>query len=178
MLEAMNGLDQKCGQGASDSVPLSLLNRWISRCLVSSKKALFLAVCLLAATEARCEVDITEPLLTLPSVREAIAGICEDACAGNERKSWLHRATISNAGRMRLELRLRSKHKPFSNVVLYDDTAHVTAEATVLLLSCKIGDWTVKSNNDIYALVLPILKDTIDREIEALQGRCKEVFQP
>lgn len=138
-------------------------------------KALFV-VSLFAVTEARCEIDITETLLTLPGVRVAIADICDDACAGNERKSWLHSATLNNMGRMRLELRLRSRHKPISNVVLYDDTAHVTVEATILLLHCKIDDWTVTSNNDIYALLLPIFAGTIDGEIEALQDRCEEIF--
>ena len=141
-------------------------------------KILGATLVLLAAMQApgpaRAQTDITEALLSLPGVSEAIAGVCDRVCAGNERRSWLHNASLDASGRLRLELRLRSRHVPLQGVVIYDDTAHLSAEATVLLLRCEISDWRIASNNDVYAALLPIFEGDIATGIGDLKERCRE----
>jgi hypothetical protein len=56
-----------------------------------------LQIQLVRASIGRSTIDITPILLADPDIVREIEAICRSACAGNERRSWLHAATIEIA---------------------------------------------------------------------------------
>lgn len=138
------------------------------------RRVLPLAFTVLGGGMAHAQTDITALVLGLPGVPEAIARICEQACMGNETRSWLERAELLPGFTLRFELRLQNRHVPFEGVVLYDDTARVTATATVAPLSCQVTDWSIDTNNDLYRAALPFFTDEIEEELTQIEGQCRE----
>lgn len=120
--------------------------------------------------------DITALIRSLPGVESSVANLCEKACIGNEKRSWLESASLDEHGTLRLEVRLRNKHIPIKGIVLYDDTAHVTAQAILSLFSCSISNWEVKANNDIYDLLIGFFQEDIGTQIAELEDQCRKFF--
>ena len=123
---------------------------------------------------AQAQTDITALVLSLPGVPEAIAGLCDQACLGDERLSWLERATLLPGPTLVFELRLRNRQTILGNVL--EDIAHVTATATITPLTCQVTAWSVESNNDLYNAALPLLTEEIERELATLEAQCREVL--
>ena len=123
------------------------------------------------------QLDITKLLLSRPGVGEKIADLCNHACAGNEAKSWLEKATLTISGEsapMKLEalIKLKSRHVPVRGVVLYDDTANLTVRASLDPVTCDVTDVTLSSNNDLYQLVIGILGPSLAGRFSAVGAAC------
>lgn len=68
------------------------------------------------------QLDGTQLLLSRPEIANGVAGLCAQACAGNEAGSWLEKATltVNGAAPMVLDaiIKLKSRHVPFRGVPL------------------------------------------------------------
>lgn len=103
------------------------------------------------------ERDITSLLNANPSIASAVGGLCDRLCAGNEKRSWLERATLEiglSGVSVAAMVSLESRHVPMRGVVLYDDTAHVDVVADLALASCAVQNVRITANNDIYRLLI------------------------
>jgi hypothetical protein len=123
------------------------------------------------------QLDITKLLLSRPGIGEKIADLCDHLCAGNERKSWLEKATLTISGEtapMTLEalIKLQSRHVPVRGVVLYDDTANLTVRASLDPVTCGVTDVKLSSNNDLYQLVIEILGPSLAGQFRAVGAAC------
>jgi hypothetical protein len=99
-----------------------------------------------------------------PDVANGIAGLCAHACAGNEARSWLEKATLTINGAaapmvLDAAIKLKSRHVPFRGVVLYDDT-------------CNVTDVKLSSNNDLYQLVIRLFGSSLAGQFRDLGAAC------
>ncbi len=109
-----------------------------------------------AAPAAALDIDLTQTLAATPKTAEAIARLCQRACLGNQRKSWLESAIVhagTGGSTVTLVLKLRSKHAAHG-IVLYDETATVKVDADLSLAGCGITNLRASSNNDLYRALL------------------------
>jgi hypothetical protein len=158
--------------GARGTGGLRSNTRWTTLCVVVAG-----ILWLLLSHALAQQLDITKLLLSRPGVSEKIADLCNHACAGNERKSWLEKATLTIAGAsapMTLEvlIKLQSRHVPFRGVVLYDDTANLTVTASLDPVTCQVTDVKLSSNNDLYQLVIGILGPSLAGQFRAIGAAC------
>jgi hypothetical protein len=123
------------------------------------------------------QLDITKLLLTRPGLAEKVADLCNHVCAGNERKSWLEKATLTISGEsapMILEalIKLQSRHVPVRGVVLYDDTANLTIRASLDPVNCNVTNVKLSSNNDLYQFVIGILGPNLAGQFRTTGAAC------
>jgi hypothetical protein len=138
-----------------------------SRRLLAS---LALAASLLAAGPAAAlDIDLTQTLAATPKTAQAIAKLCERACLGNQRKSWLESAIVhADAGgsSVTVLLKLRSKHAS-RGLTVYEETATVRVDADLSLAGCGVTNVRATSNNDLYRALLrafaPRIRDAVRR---------------
>lgn len=126
----------------------------------SSRKPLFalaLAATLGVATPASAlDIDLTQTLAATPKTAEEIAKLCQRACLGNQRKSWLESAIVhteTSGSSVTVVLKLRSKHAS-RGLTIYEETATVRVEADLSLADCGITNLRATSNNDLYRALL------------------------
>ncbi len=116
----------------------------------------FVAAFSAAAPAAALDIDLTQTLAATPKTAEAIARLCQRACLGNQRKSWLESAIVhagTGGSTVTLVLKLRSKHAAHG-IVLYDETATVKVDADLSLAGCGIANLRASSSNDLYRALL------------------------
>jgi hypothetical protein len=109
-----------------------------------------------AAPAAALDIDLTQSLAATPKTAQAIARLCERACLGNQRKSWLESAVVHagiSGSSVTVVLKLRSKHAAHG-LVLYDETATVKVDADLSLEGCGITNLRASSSNDLYRALL------------------------
>jgi len=139
----------------------------------SSRKTLApmaLAASLLAAgSAAALDIDLTQTLAATPKTAEEIARLCQRACLGNQRKSWLESAIVHadvGGSSVTVLLKLRSKHAAHG-VTVYEETATVRVDADLSLAGCGITNVHATSNNDLYRSLLrafaPRIRDAVRR---------------
>jgi hypothetical protein len=129
-----------------------------------------LAASLVAAGPAAAlDIDLTPTLAATPKTAEAIAKLCQHACLGNQRKSWLESAIVhADAGgsSVTVLLKLRSKHAAHG-LTIYEETATVRVDADLSLADCGITNVRTRSNNDLYGALLrafaPQIRDAARR---------------
>ncbi|MGO9430685.1 hypothetical protein [Rhodoblastus sp.] len=141
---------------------------------ISSPRRLFagfaLAAALIAAAPAAAlDIDLTQTLAATPKTAEAIARLCERACLGNQRKSWLESAIVHadiGGSSVTVLLKLRSKHAAHG-VTIYEETATVRVDADLSLADCGVANVRASSNNDLYRTLLrafaPQIRDAVRR---------------
>ena len=113
------------------------------------------------------EIDIAPILNADPKIAQDIKNLCNNTCAGNESKSWLHSAILrlnpnSTFSTGTISLRLRSKHKPFSGVTLYSNTEKVKLKFKVHNVSCRAEITSVSASGFVAQVSLSIV-DQISR---------------
>ena len=117
-----------------------------------------LAAGLFAAGPASAlDIDLTQTLSATPKTAQAIARLCDRACLGNQRKSWLESAVVhagTSGSTVTVVLKLRSRQSPSRGIVLYDETATVKVDADLSLAGCGVANLRVSSNNDLYRALL------------------------
>jgi hypothetical protein len=128
---------------------------------VSSPRRLLAAFTLVAAFSAAApaaalDIDLTQTLAATPKTIEAVARLCQRACLGNQRKSWLESAIVHGdlgGSSVTVVLKLRSKHVS-RGLTIYEETATVRIDADLSLADCGITNVRATSNNDIYRALL------------------------
>jgi len=140
----------------------------------SSSRRLLAAFALVAALAAAApaaalDIDITQTLAATPKTAQEIAKLCERACLGNQRRSWLESAVAhaDMAGSsVTVLLKLRSKHVAHG-LTIYEETATVRVDADLSLAGCGITNVRATSNNDLYRALLrafaPRIRDAVRR---------------
>ena len=109
-----------------------------------------------AAPAAALDIDLTQTLAATPKTAQEIARLCERACLGNQRKSWLESAIVhagTSGSSITVALKLRSKQAAHG-IVLYDETATVKVDADLSLEGCGISNLRASSSNDLYRALL------------------------
>ncbi len=109
-----------------------------------------------AGPAAALDIDLTQTLAAAPKTAQAVARLCQRACLGNQRKSWLESAVVHagmSGSTVTVVLKLRSKHAAHG-IVLYDETATVKVDADLSLEGCGITNLRASSNNDLYRALL------------------------
>jgi hypothetical protein len=109
-----------------------------------------------AAPAAALDIDLTQTLAATPKAAQAIALLCERACLGNRRRSWLESAIVhagTSGSTVTVVLKLRSKHAAHG-IALYDETATVKVDADLSLEGCGISNLRASSSNDLYRALL------------------------
>jgi hypothetical protein len=99
-----------------------------SRCSIVAGGCAAIVACALLGPANAQQLDVTRLLISRPGIANGIAGLCAHACAGNEARSWLEKATLTIFGAaapivLDATIKLESRHVPFRGVVLYDHTA-------------------------------------------------------
>jgi hypothetical protein len=143
------------------------MHGWSSR---KTLAALALAASLLAAGPAAAlDIDLTQTLAATPKTAEEIAKLCDRACVGNQRKSWLESAIVHadvGGSSVTVLLKLRSKHAAHG-VTVYEETATVRIDADLSLAGCGVTNVHATSNNDLYRALLrafaPRIRDAVRR---------------
>ena len=105
---------------------------------------------------AAVDIDLTQTLAATPKTAEAIARLCQRACLGNQRKSWLDSAIVhadANGSSVTALLKLRSKHVAHG-VTIYEETATVRVDADLSIADCGISNVHATSSNDLYRVLL------------------------
>ena len=140
----------------------------------SSSRRLLAAFALVAALAAAgpaaaLDIDLTQTLAATPKTAQEIAKLCERACLGNQRKSWLESAIVhaDMAGAsVTVTLKLRSKQAAHG-VTIYEETATVRVDADLSLADCGVANVRASSNNDLYRSLLrafaPQIRDAVRR---------------
>jgi hypothetical protein len=140
----------------------------------SSSRRLLAAFALVAALAAAApaaalDIDLTQTLAATPKTAQEIAKLCERACLGNQRRSWLESAVAhaDMAGSsVTVLLKLRSKHVAHG-LTIYEETATVRVDADLSLAGCGITNVRATSNNDLYRALLrafaPRIRDAVRR---------------
>jgi hypothetical protein len=140
----------------------------------SSSRRLLAAFALVAALAAAgpaaaLDIDLTQTLAATPKTAQEIAKLCERACLGNQRRSWLESAVAhaDMAGSsVTVLLKLRSKHVAHG-LTIYEETATVRVDADLSLAGCGITNVRATSNNDLYRALLrafaPRIRDAVRR---------------
>ena len=131
---------------------------------------LALAASFPAATPASAlDIDLTQTLAATPRTAQEIAKLCQRACLGNQRKSWLELAIVhadTGGSSVTVLLKLRSKHAAHG-VTIYEETATVRVDADLSLADCGITNVRARSNNDLYRALLrafaPQIRDAVRR---------------
>ena len=122
-----------------------------------------------AAPAAAFDIDLTQTLAATPKTAEEIAKLCQRACLGNQRKSWLESAIVhagTGGSSVTVLLKLRSKHAAHG-LTIYEETATVRVDADLSLAGCGISNVRATSNNDLYRALLrafaPQIRDAVRR---------------
>jgi len=140
---------------------------------ISSSRRLLAAFALVAtlapAPAAALDIDLTQTLAATPKTAQAIAKLCERACLGNQRKSWLESAIVhadASGSSVTVLLKLRSKHAS-RGLTVYEETATVRVDADLSLAGCGVTNVRATSNNDLYRALLrafaPRIRDAVRR---------------
>ena len=118
---------------------------------------LAIAATLAAATPAAAlDIDLTPTLAANPKIQREVGRLCERACLGNQRKSWLESAIVHadlGGSSVTVVLKLRSKSVA-RGVALYEETATVKVEADLSLAGCGLANVRATSDNDLYRALL------------------------
>src|SRR5262245_26744140 len=114
-----------------------------SRCSILAGGCTAIVACALLGPANAQQLDVTRLLMSRPESANGIAGLCAHACAGNEARSWLEKATLTISGAaapmvLDATIKLQNRHVPFRGVVLYDDTASLDIKATVDPVTCNV----------------------------------------
>jgi hypothetical protein len=148
--------------------------RWRRSTFAHGWAALF-AWTLIGTAHAQ-QLDVTQLLLSRPEVASGIAGLCARACAGNEARSWLEKATLTINGAAPMlfnaTIKLKSRHVPFRGVVAYDTTASVDVAAKVDPVTCNVTDVELSSNNDLYQAIITLLGPSLAGQFRNLGAAC------
>ena len=122
-----------------------------------------------AAPAAAFDIDLTQTLAATPKTAEEIAKLCQRACLGNQRKSWLESAIVhadTGGSSVTVLLKLRSKHASHG-LTIYEETATVRVDADLSLADCGVANVRATSNNDLYRALLrafaPQIRDAVRR---------------
>jgi len=129
----------------------------------------FAASLVAAGPAAALDIDLTPTLVATPKTAEEIAKLCQHACLGNQRKSWLESAIVhadAAGSSVTVLLKLRSKHAAHG-LTIYEETARVRVDADLSLADCGITNVRATSNNDLYRALLrafaPQIRDAVRR---------------
>jgi hypothetical protein len=138
--------------------------------------AAIVASALLGPANAQ-QLDVTRLLMSRPGIANGIAGLCAHACAGNEARSWLEKATLTISGAaapmvLDATIKLENRHVPFRGIVAYDDTASLDIKATIDPVTCNVTDVKLSSNNDLYQLVIGLFGSSLAGQFRDLGAAC------
>lgn len=123
------------------------------------------------AAAAATGIDVTAVLLATTRIESEIDALCDAVCAGNEKAGSLRRA-IFQAPNLTLEIDLRSRHVPFRGVVLYDDTAHITARLELDPVTCRVIDVDLSTSNTLYSAMIEVFGAEIAGSAAELEPIC------
>ena len=115
-----------------------------------------------AAAQAPTAIDVTGLMRQFTTIDNDMAGLCETACLGNQRRGSLVRGMlhISPAPAKSLfvaDIRLRSRQALFGTTV-FDYSALITIQLDVDLSSCVLTNPRISSSNDLYAALIQIFE--------------------
>ena len=124
-----------------------------------------------AAPAAALDIDLTPTLAANAKVQQEVGRLCQQACLGNKRKSWLDSAVVhadvGGTSSVTVLLKLRSKHVSHG-LIVYEETATVRVDADLSLAGCGISNVRASSNNDLYRALLrafaPQIRDAVQRK--------------
>ena len=134
--------------------------------------AVTLAAALFAAAPAAAlDIDLTPTLAANAKVQQEVDRLCQQACLGNKRRSWLDSAVVhadpGGTSSVTVLLKLQSKHVSHGFTV-YEETATVRVDADLSLAGCGISNVRASSNNDLYRALLrafaPQIRDAVQRK--------------
>lgn len=109
--------------------------------------------------------DITQLIIEETNIDEEAARLADSICTGNEKKSWLHKATATirpNGVGVQFQVKLRNQHawfarNPISGRRVRVGTAYSNTSTVKFTgymgRSCEIQAYTVTSANEIYAVL-------------------------
>jgi hypothetical protein len=123
-----------------------------------------------ASPAAALDLDLTPTLAANPKVQREIDRLCQQACLGDKRKSWLESAVVHGdvgGSSVTVVLKLRSKQAAHG-FTLYEETATVRIDADLSLADCGLSNVRATSNNDIYRALLrafaPEIREAVQRK--------------
>ncbi len=130
--------------------------------------ALAAAVCAASSPAAALDVDLTPTLAANPKVQREVAKLCERACLGNKRSSWLDKAIVHGGlGGSSVTVLLKLQGKQVSRgLIVYEETATVRIDADLSLGDCGITNVRATSNNDLYRELLRAFAPEICEAVE------------
>jgi hypothetical protein len=119
------------------------------------------------ATPAPVALDVTGLMRQFTTIDEDMAGLCADACLGNQRRGSLVRGVlhISPPPAKSLfvaDIRLRSRQALFGTTV-FDYSAYITIRLDVDLSSCVLTNPRISSSNELYAVLIEIFERRLNQ---------------
>jgi len=131
--------------------------------------AMALLAALFAAAPAwAVDIDLAPTLASNPKIQRDVARLCERACLGNKRRSWLDKAIVHAdlaGSSVTVLLKLQSKQVS-GGLTLYEETATVRVDADLSLADCGVSNVRATSNNDIYRALLKTFEPEIRNAIQ------------
>ena len=115
-----------------------------------------------ASAQAPTAIDVTGLMRQFTTIDSDMAGLCETACLGNQRRGSLVRGVLHirpapSKSLFVADIRLRSRQALFGTTV-FDYSALVTVELDVDLSSCVLTNPRISSSNDLYAALIQIFE--------------------
>jgi hypothetical protein len=112
-------------------------------------------------------LDVTGLMRQFTTIDEDMAGLCADACLGNQRRGSLVRGVlhISPPPAKSLfvaDIRLRSRQALFGTTV-FDYSAYITVRLDVDLSSCVLTNPRISSSNELYAVLIEVFERRLNQ---------------
>jgi hypothetical protein len=129
--------------------------------------ALALAGAVPASAQAPTVIDVTGLMRQFTTIDSDMAGLCETACLGNQRRGSLVRGVLHirpapSKSLFVADIRLRSRQALFGTTV-FDYSALVTVELDVDLSSCVLTNPRISSSNGLYAALIEIFERRLNQ---------------
>jgi uncharacterized membrane protein len=88
-------------------------------------------------------LDLTPAIQSDPQLTAEIAAICRRVCRGNQKRSWMHAATLnvrpnSTYSTGTIDLRIRNRHSPCCGIIAWSVTENVKIRFRVHNVSCRV----------------------------------------
>lgn len=128
-------------------------------------------------TGAAASKDITALIKMKTDIDQQLRLHCDSLAAGNEKKCWLKSVDFdlrlqTPTSVLKAVVALQSKHVPFANAVLYDNTAYIDIQAEIDNNDCHVTDVKITSSNEIYKILLSVVADRIKSAIRRVGSIC------
>jgi hypothetical protein len=120
-----------------------------------------------AAAQAPTVIDVTGLMRQFTTIDTDMAGLCDTACLGNQRRGSLVRGVLHVSpppakSLFVADIRLRSRQALFGTTV-FDYSAYITVRLDVDLSSCVLTNPRISSSNDLYAVLIEIFERRLNQ---------------